>query len=796
MSIVDHNGTLIAHSLNDLAMQRINLGNHPAVVKSMEGTNSTQEFRQGSSYYLESATRVPESLWVVSVGLNMNEVMAPIHKLRNLLIATMLIAILLACAIALWNIRRLMLPLTALGQRTGQIADGNYDFSFRPSGLLEIDTLANQIASMASAIKVREGSIVANEQRFRDLVNSIDGIVWEMEYPSFNFLFVSRQAEAIVGYSIQDWYEVPDFWEKTVYGEDLAQAKSYCQLMSEKQEDHDFTYRMVTADGRLVWIRDLVTVVVEDNRPVRLLGVMIDVTEQKELVDELSRSEQNYREIFNSTSDAIFIHDADTSQILDVNQAMMNMFNCSYETALASSLETFSLGESPYSLQEASMKLQIAKDEGSCTFEWYSRKATGEVFWSEVTLRSASIGNQQRILAAVRDISARKEAVENLRTVNERLLLLINRMPLGCIFWTPDFLIDMWNPAAEAIFGFSEEEMIGKGPYGTIVSEETQPEVEKVLNKLRKGDLAAHSLNKNITKTGKTITCEWYNTPVSDLSGNIIGTISMAQDVSERKATEDELAKYRFDLEQLISERTEQLNKAQEELVRKERLAVLGQLTTTVSHEIRNPLGTIANSLYLLRHALQGEEHEALHKPLLLAERNVDRCDGIISDLLDFSRQRKSQKERFAFDTWFAEVLEELAIPAEVQCHLDFASEAAVSADSERLRRVVVNVITNALQALDEKQNSDKTLEIQTRIVDDRCEIRVRDNGPGMSEEILSRIFEPMFSTKNFGVGLGVPIIKNILESHGGEVAYISEVGKGTTVFMYLPLSSEGSDKG
>jgi PAS domain S-box-containing protein len=772
-------------------MQRLNFGDHPVVVSALEGTDSTQEFQEGSRHYLESATRVPDSEWVVWVGLDMNEVMAPVHSLRNLLIISMAAAALLACAIAIWSISRLMQPLTALGLRTGQIADGHYNFNFRPSGFAEIDTLANQIKNMSHAIKVREESIITNEQRFRDLVNSIDGIVWEMEYPSFRFLFVSRQAEAVLGYPIQDWYEKPSFWEKKVHVEDMEQAKAYCQLMSEKHEDHDFEYRMVAANGRVVWIRDLVTVVVEDNRPVRLLGVMIDVTAQKELVEELSRSEQNYREIFNSTSDAILIHDAETGQVMDVNQSMLNMFNCSYEMALVGDAGKFSMGERPYSQKDAQLKLQKALAEGSCTFEWHSRKVTGELFWTEVNLRSAMIGNQQRILAAVRDISERKEAAEKLREANERLLLLINRMPLGCVFWTPDFIVDMWNPAAESIFGFTEEEMVGRGPYGTIVPEQAQTQVEMILDRLREGDLAAHSLNKNITKNGKIISCEWYNTPVQDSSGKIIGTISMVQDVSERKATEDELAKYRAGLESLVSERTEQLQVAQEELVQKERLAVLGQLTATVSHEIRNPLGTVANALYMLKDSLSGKEHAHLERPLQLAERNVERCDGIISDLLDFSRQRKIQREPIDIDVWVAEILSEFPFPDEVQCHRDLSSQATVPADSERLRRVVVNVVTNALQALDEVQIVDKKVEVQTRIIANRCELSVRDNGPGMSEEILSRIFEPMFSTKNFGVGLGVPIIKNILEGHGGGVEYSSEVGRGTTVTMWLPLEDE-----
>ncbi len=788
VAIVDQSGTLVAHNVTANAMQRVNFGDHPAVILAMEEGESTHEFEQGGNHYLESATTVPTSKWVVWVGLDMDKILAPIHNMRNLLIWFMAIAVLLASSLALFNVRRLMHPLTALGKRTGLIADGHYDFYFRPSGFIEIDTLASQISSMTHAIKVREESVIINEKRFRDLVNSIDGIVWEMEYPSFRFLFVSKQAEAILGYPLQDWYEQDSFWEEKVHPEDMAQSKSYCQLMSEKHEDHDFEYRMIAADGRDVWIRDLVTVVVEGDRPVRLLGVKIDVTEQKELLDDLSRSEQNYREIFNATSDAIFIHDAETGKVLDVNQSMLNMYNCTYEEALLGGVETFSAGESPYSIEDAQNHLRKAKDTGYCAFEWLSRKMTGELFWGETNLRSAVIGNQDRIIATVRNISDRKEAAKKLLEANERLVLLVDRMPIGCILWSPDFTVEMWNPAAESIFGYTEEEMFGMLPYDTIVPLSVRSEIEVLWPKLMSGDTAAHSVNENLTKMGKKITCEWNNTPLIGDSGQIIGVISMVQDVSKRILVDKELAQYRAHLEELVKERSEQLEAAQIEIVQKERLAVLGQLTATVSHEIRNPLGTVANSLYLLKTALSGEEHANLERPLKLAERNVERCDSIISDLLDFSRKRNIEKVPLRLDTWLVDLLDELSFPDDVHCEWTLSSNSVILADSERLRRVMVNVITNALQALDERSEAGKFLKIETRVVDGRCEIDVCDNGPGMSDEIIKKIYEPMFSTKNFGVGLGVPIIKSILEGHGGGVTYYSSPGKGTTVAMWLPL--------
>ena len=149
--------------------------------------------------------------------------------------------------------------------------------------------------------------------------------------------------------------------------------------------------------------------------------------------------------------------------------------------------------------------------------------------------------------------------------------------------------------------------MIGRLPYGTILAEQERAEIESLWPKLMSGDTSAHSVNENLTKFGKIITCEWYNTPVRDASGAIIGVISMAQDVSDRKAAEDELERYRVQLEDLVKERTAQLEIAQQELVQKEKLAVLGQLTATVSHEIRNPLGTVANSRYLLNDSLRGK---------------------------------------------------------------------------------------------------------------------------------------------------------------------------------------------
>jgi PAS domain S-box-containing protein len=122
---------------------------------------------------------------------------------------------------------------------------------------------------------------------FETLVRSIDGIVWEADAKTFRFTYVSPQAERILGYPASQWLEDPDFWVSHVLPDDREWAMSYCLRATQEKRDHQFEYRMVHADGSAVWLRDIVTVVVEDDRPVKLRGVMVDVTEQKEIEDEL-----------------------------------------------------------------------------------------------------------------------------------------------------------------------------------------------------------------------------------------------------------------------------------------------------------------------------------------------------------------------------------------------------------------------------------------------------------------------------------------------------------------------------
>lgn len=129
--------------------------------------------------------------------------------------------------------------------------------------------------------KRAEGELSRQQQRFMDIVNSVEGIVWEADAETFLFSFVSKQAERILGYPVSQWLEQPTFWKDHLHPKDRDWALQFCMGAVAKKQSHDFEYRMIAADGRVVWFRDLVSVVVEEGHPTRLRGVMVDMTERK-----------------------------------------------------------------------------------------------------------------------------------------------------------------------------------------------------------------------------------------------------------------------------------------------------------------------------------------------------------------------------------------------------------------------------------------------------------------------------------------------------------------------------------
>ncbi len=231
------------------------------------------------------------------------------------------------------------------------------------------------------------------------------------------------------------------------------------------------------------------------------------------------------------------------------------------------------------------------------------------------------------------------------------------------------------------------------------------------------------------------------------------------------------------------------LRTAQDELLQKERLAALGTLIASVSHEIRNPLGTIRMAFESISRRIEADD-PSLRKVFGRAERNIERCNTIIGELLDYTRDPELELTPTAVDPWLEQVLGELRIDPRVSVRLSLATDAEIALDRIRFQGCIVNVVDNACQAmLEGSPPGDRhELSVASAVRHGDLVVTVTDTGPGMSDEHLAQALEPMFSTRPFGVGLGLPIVEKSMEWHGGGIALSSIQGVGTTVELWMPV--------
>jgi PAS domain S-box-containing protein len=271
--------------------------------------------------------------------------------------------------------------------------------------------------------------------------------------------------------------------------------------------------------------------------------------------------------------------------------------------------------------------------------------------------------------------------------------------------------------------------------------------------------------------------------------------VVVVQDITERKRAEEALREYSERLEEMVDERTKELCEAQERLLRAERLAVIGQLGASVGHELRNPLGIIKNSAYYINMKLSDAD-EKVKKHLKIIESEISRSNKIISDLMSFAQGKKPVLQKAQINAIVQDALWRTPVPDTVAVIIKLGGDLPpLMADPSQIEQVFINMISNAVQAMTSPNSVDTggRLEISTRVEDGFIVTEFKDNGCGISEENLGKLFEPLFTTKTKGIGLGLAVSKRIVEAHEGSIEVESEAGKGTVFVIKLPASVKGA---
>jgi PAS domain S-box-containing protein len=405
---------------------------------------------------------------------------------------------------------------------------------------------------------------------------------------------------------------------------------------------------------------------------------------------------------------------------------------------------------------------------------------------------------------------AQRTEVE-LRDSQQRLRLLIQQTPIAIIQWDTQFQVQKWNPAAEHTFGYPKGEVLGQH-LGFLLPDEARGAVLHQFTSLLTQSGISQSIHHSLTKQGQEITCEWYNYPLLAPNGTLISIVSMVLDISDRQRAERELRQRAEQLQQMLQE----LQQTQSQLIQSAKMSSLGQLVAGVAHEINNPVNFIAGNIpyaqqyaeKLLDSSLNEEDRSFIQQdfPKVLAsmQMGVERIRSIVRSLRNFARldesDRKAVEIHEGIDSTLMVLqnrLRNLPKMPDIQVIKTYGELPLVECYPGHLNQVFLHVLTNAIDTLIEKSAPTPTIQITTCLTQDWVQIRIADNGNGMTESVRDRIFDPFFTTKPVGkgTGLGLSISYQIVtERHQGRLQCHSELGSGSEFVIEIPRHSPAGD--
>lgn len=340
------------------------------------------------------------------------------------------------------------------------------------------------------------------------------------------------------------------------------------------------------------------------------------------------------------------------------------------------------------------------------------------------------------------------------------------------------------NDRACALTGYTREEFASTLSAVLVVVPEDRQRLLDNIQKILADKEVSHNEYTALRKDNSTFPILVYSSSFT-FDDRTKGIYGIAVDITERKHMEEEINKLNAELEQKVRERSKQLLDAQEELVRKEKLAMLGQLAGGVGHELRNPLGVINNAVYYLSMVLPGADNK-VKEYLDVIKSEVDASGRIISDLLDFSRSKTPHTTLLDPKHLIQESLGRCIVPENITVRTELAETLPrVTVDPLQMIQVFENLITNAVQAMPDGG----TLQIRAEEnrEDKGVKITVSDTGTGISPENMPMLFQPLFTTKTRGVGLGLTVSKRNTEANGGRLTVETRAGRGTAFMVLLP---------
>ena len=343
------------------------------------------------------------------------------------------------------------------------------------------------------------------------------------------------------------------------------------------------------------------------------------------------------------------------------------------------------------------------------------------------------------------------------------------------------------NRACAELVGIERSRMIGGTDHDFFPHEQADFFVEKDREVFLRGEPITVEEAPLTDASGHRHVLRTVKAPVRDATGAVSHVVGIMTDITIERESEERLRLANEELERRVEERTEALRSAQQALLRKERLAVLGQLAGGLAHQIRNPLAAIQNAAAVLKRKLGQTVDPDVSASLAVIREEVWEANRIITDLLDYARIKPPHRALVDVGELLEAALARARPPDDVQVVREIEPALMVSVDERQLRDALGNVMRNALEAM----HGGGKLFLQALREGDTAVIAIEDTGPGLSRASLQYLFEPLVTSKQLGLGLGLPTAKALVENQGGTIRCATHRGTGARFEIRIPVGSD-----
>lgn len=607
-----------------------------------------------------------------------------------------------------------------------------------------------------------EHDLVVSERRYRRLFESAKDGILILDYETGHIVDVNPFLTTMLGFSYEEMLG-KTLWDIGFARDRIDSKLNFEDLKREGYVRYD-DLPLETKDHRTFSVEFISNVYPVDTQNVIQCNIR-DITERKRAGEALRESEERFRSAFGHAAIGMALLGID-GRWLQVNQALCDVVGYSEQELLATTFQAIS---HPDDLES---DLNYVRQMLTGEIQYYQMEKRyvhkrGHAVWillSASLIRNAA-GKPQYFLAHIQNITERKRTQETLQKTHDQLTALIQAAPMGIAVLDPDGHVQLWNPAAERIFGWQEAEVLGH-PMPTIPPDK-QDEHRSFYRQVMDGHAFTGIDVVRQRKDGALVDISLSTAALKDEEGHVVGILGIMADITERK---------------LMERRTGRL----------EELATMGQLMSGIAHELKNPLFVLSGRLQLISEKLAAREYDTVGTDLKTIEDAAQRMTVITQRFLNFARPHTAQKEQCAINLALKKTVEFLSnelMKSRIQLVMPLGPNLQpVWCDPRDLQQIFTNLILNAIYAM-ARANGRGTLTILTVPNVAAVEIRIQDDGSGIAPEHCARLFDPFFTTKpaDEGTGLGLWIVKSLIIGMHGTIDCESEIGKGTTFVVRLP---------